>query len=341
MKRFDVLDYVSTRITRARPSAGGEWTGSCPRCDGWSCFYVNTETGAFVCFKGSCDFRGKSVVGLVAEIEGISHSEARSYVFRRAVKFSRRETMVTLKERLAALRGKELDAPKHSDVPLPREFIPCYDDGRWCLPGYLKKRGIKSATARAWGLGHFARTRIVTPVKEYDIRNRLVIPIRCPAGSSWTGRDMAGDQIPKYFNPPGADHRRLLIGWNVLRFGGDITLVEGPTDAIRFYQHDIPSLGLGGKEVHDEQLAMLTSLPSDTVVVLMFDPEEKEAPLKAALKLSCHFNQVYIGTLPEGMDPGDSSRRAAHKAVDGARLWTGSRLDGLREALKRTRISTH
>lgn len=339
MKRFDVLNYVSTRISRARPSAGGEWTGVCPRCEGWSCFYVNTETGAFVCFKGSCEFRGKSIVGLVSEIEGISHSDARAYVFRRAVKFQRRETMVTLKERLAALRGKEVDGPKHADAPLPREFVPCYKDGRWSLPGYLKERRIKSATARAWGLGHFSRAHIVTPLKEYDIRNRLVIPIECPAGSSWTGRDMMGNQIPKYFNPPGADHRRLLIGWNVMRFGGDIALVEGPTDTIRFYQHDITSLGLGGKELHDEQLAMLITLPPETVVVLMFDPEEKQAPLKAALKLSCHFNQIYIGSLPEGMDPGDSSRRKAHEAMENARKWTGSRLDKLREVLKVSRSS--
>lgn len=148
---------------------------------------------------------------------------------------------------------------------------------------------------------------------------------------------------PKYLNPPGADHRRLLIGWHVARVTGDIVLCEGPLDAVRLYQHDLSALALGGKELHDEQLAMLRTLPPKAAVTVMLDPEEEVAPFKLAERLSLHFENIYIAKLPlktktgKKLDPGESTREQAHKAVDEAEQWKSSRAPRVAAVVRQAR----
>jgi DNA primase len=326
---FDIRGYVESRLDKVRDSAGVEITANCPRCGRWGGFYVNAETGGFVCFK--CDFRGKNVSWLVAEVEGISHAEALSLIFRSSVKLRRRADVFTLGDRLRGLRAEgevELGELEPVEATLPREFRPCWDGKAWRLPAYLKERRIKSDTARAWGLG-FCR------VGQYA--GRLIIPIVCPGGQSFTARDMTGEQLPKYLNPPGADHGRLLIGWNLANLTGDICLVEGPLDAIRWYQHGIPALAVGGKHLHSDQLGMLFKLAPTQAVTVALDPEEKTAPLEVAQQLTVHFERVYIARLPDGVDPGDSNRTQAESAVENAVRYTGDRalrLKGKLESLK-------
>lgn len=340
--RFDIEDYVTANLTNAKAvqaGNGNEMTAVCPACDRYGGFYINTETGAFVCWK--CDFRAHTVVGLVAQVEDISWSEARGFIFTRSVRLRRKQDVFSLADRVRALRPHAIvedeDVP-NVNVQLPEYYVQIYDPKRtpeWQLPRYLKERGIKSRTARAWGLGYCRKGKY---------GDRLVIPIDCPAGVSWTARAMSDDVFgPKYLNPAGADHRRLLIGWHVSRVTGDIVLCEGPLDAVRLYQHDLPALALGGKELHDEQLAMLRALPAKAAVTVMLDPEEEVAPYKLAERLSLHFESIYIAKLPKRtkdgkkLDPGESTRAQAHTAVDDATLWKSSRAQRVAAVVRQAR----
>jgi len=325
--KFDILGYAEANLEGTRPVAsrsGNEVTACCPSCGGWGAFYVNVDSGAYVCFK--CEFRGRSVVGLVALVEDISWSEARAFIFKRSVKLRRKSGLFSLADRVRAIRphAHEVEVELPVEVGLPPEFRPCYKDGRWSLPVYLKDRRIKSATARAWGLG-WCRTG------QYG--GRLVIPIDCPGGRSFTARDMTDAQWPKYLNPPGADHSELLIGWNMAPLAGDLVIAEGPLDAVKLWQHQVPCVALGGKELHDAQRNQLMAMPPDSAVTIMLDPEEQIAPLEVASKLACHFRNIYIASLPAGIDPGDSTRSQAHAAIDSARRWTGGRADRVRARL--------
>lgn len=346
---FDIASYLEGSLDKVKPSANNEVTAICPACGRWGGFYANRESGAYVCFK--CEFRGKSIVGLVAQVEGLDWSEARGYIFKRVVKFARKETLITLQERIKLLRpgGDEDDeeAPVGAvNYDIPKGVTPCYNakTDSWKLPPYLKERGLKTRTIKAWGLGFCRRIEVPFPLyreKPLFMADRLFIPIRCPAGHSWTARDMTGEQMPKYMNPPGADHRRLLIGWNVARLTGDLVICEGPLDAIKLWQHDITALALGGKELHDEQLAQLMELSPETAVTVMLDPEEEVAPLNVATRLSIHFKNIYMAKLPMGVDPGSSTREQAHTAVDEATRWKGGRLPRLKALLERSRaVST-
>lgn len=374
--RFDIREYVEGKLEKAKPSAGShgaEFTGICPACKRYGGFYVNVDTGSYVCFK--CPFRGRRIAGLIEVVEGISYGEATAFIFRRSVPMRRRETIFTLRERLQAIRphegGQEATLIKVVDDALPAATRLCYAHTKgkdvWQLPSYLKERRIKSATAKAWGMGYVPKgtrhTRACWDAGEekciagcpYRYGGRLIIPVACPNGRSYTARDMTGNQFPKYLNPSGTDFRRLLIGWSTARLTGDLVICEGPLDAVALYQHAISAVALGGKELHDEQLSMLMSLPTSTAVTIMLDPEEMEAPLKVATRLSCHFNMVYIAKLlevdggaargldedgtPSKLDPGNSTSKEAYEAIDNAYRWTGVGTSRLAAKLAKSRAA--
>ena len=339
--RFDIEEYVLSNLERPKPvhSANGqEMTAVCPVCEKYGGFYINKETGAYLCNK--CSFRGKTVVGLVAHVEGISWSEARSYIFEKSVKLRRKCDVFSLVDRVRALRPHAVKEEKVEavDVELPDYFVPIFDPKRkpnWKIPHYLKQRKIKSYTVKEWGLGYCRKGKYA---------DRLIIPIDCPNGVSWTARAMSDDVFgPKYLNPPGADHSRLLIGWNVSRVTGDLVLCEGPLDAVKLYQHDVSALALGGKELHDEQLTLLMKLNRSSALTIMLDPTEDIAPYDIAARLSVHFKYVYIAKLPkvkikgEMVDPGSAPRKMIHKAIDNAEKWRGTRISRLRAIIARSK----
>ncbi len=324
--KFDIAEYVEDNLGRVRSTATGELTAECPWCERWGSFYINPETGNFICFK--CDQRGRHLVGVIAQVEGISWREAKALMLKRSVQFRRKETPQSLLEMIRNLRPGDDRKGVHGDndvveVELPDEFIPVHSDGKWRFPRYLKDRGIKRAVAREWGLGY---------CDEGKYEGRIIIPIECPNGHSFTARDATGEGWPKILNPLRADHGRLLMGWPQMKAGRDIALVEGPFDAIKWSQHGIQTLALGGKTLHAQQLRMIHRLPADTSITIALDPEEAEAPFVIAAQLSCRFDNVFIAHLPSGIDPGESTKDQAEKAYEQARKFTG-RSDSLASKL--------
>ena len=329
---FDIENYIETNLERARPVQSGngtEMTAVCPSCKKYGGFYVNTSTGAYLCNK--CDFKAKTVIGLVACVEDITWSEARSFIFTRSVKLRRKHDFFSLGDKIRSLR---LDAIREDesiivDEEFPEHFVPIFDKDRnpnWKIPKYLKSRQITSRTARDWGLGYCTKGKYA---------NRLIIPVVCPNGSSWTARAMSNDVVPKYLNPSGADHSRLLIGWDVAMVTGDVVLCEGPLDALKLYQNNISALGLGGKKLHDAQLSLLMTLSSGSAITVMLDPEEIFAPYEVADRLLVHFDYVYVARLPkvlrngEMIDPGSAPKKLLYDAVENAKRWTGLAHDRL------------
>ena len=216
---IDIQEWVEDNLTRARSSGGGEWTAECPACSRWGKFYVNTESGAWVCLSGKCGVRGKSFWTLVGLVYGVSAQQARAMLFRDGVSFRRREHLpATLLDRFKSMRGEVDDdgLMEAMRFPIPEESVLVHDESRrkpWRMPKYLKKRGIKKDTARQFGLAFTQRgVYVEVPGRKRSlyVGERVFIPIVCPNGFSWTARDLTGVQLPKYLNAPGADHSKLL-----------------------------------------------------------------------------------------------------------------------------------
>ncbi len=310
---FDVETYVRDNLDAVRDSGGAEMNATCPFCDKPSHFYINKDTGNYCCFK--CDARGRRGIGVIAKVEGISYAEASRFLMKEAVKFRRKETLRSLVERLAAMRGGEVE-DERVDIPLPAEFKPVFKNGKFSYPSYLRERGVKRETAKVWGLGWARRGRYA---------GRIIIPVVCPNGRSLTARDTTGEQEPRYLNPKGADHGRLLLGWEHVKTTEDAVLVEGPLDAIKCWQSGLRGYALMGKMLHMEQLRLLFRRTPDAAITVMLDPEEAEAPYRIAQQLLCKFENVYVAQLPAGTDPGDATKRQLRAAYDAAKPYGGER----------------
>lgn len=356
---YEYKEWVTDNLERAKPSVGDEWTATCPSCGKYGGFYVNTNAegdGPFVCFK--CDFSGKHFARLVAEVEGCTYTEALQHMYKDAVTFRRKETVESLAERIKALRGRDVivDADVWDDMESakmdfalpPSMFKPIWDGKRWRVPEYLTERGFQREALRDWGVGFCAKGSWAAPgARPQWWGGRVIIPFECPNGRSFTGRDLTGDQEPKYLNPTGADHAQLLIGWDHVRAGADFALVEGPLDALRLYQWGIPALAYGGKHtLSPAQLNMLFKYPESASVTVMLDPDALANAYAVAKQLKLRFNHVYVARIPatdkagRKLDPGASTRKQAHKWYDGAPEYTGERgvgaLARVREALAKS-----
>ncbi|RJR29220.1 toprim domain-containing protein [Candidatus Microgenomates bacterium] len=69
---MNILSYLDSKGINYKLASGGlEATFPCPVCGKTNKFYVNTETGAFICFRGSCDTHGglKDLINLLGDKE--------------------------------------------------------------------------------------------------------------------------------------------------------------------------------------------------------------------------------------------------------------------------------
>lgn len=322
---FDLNDWVQDNLGHLTPSAHGEMTAVCPFCGkGAQHFYINPDKWAFVCF--SCEVRGRGfggIVKLIASAEGVSESEVRRRLAKDVMPFRRRRGCLGVEGE--APSGDSKPEGKPSSMDLPPEYTPVWDGRSWKMPVYLLRRGFARETAKRWGLGFCQGGRY---------HGRVVIPIRCPSGESFTARDTTGAQQPRYLNPKGVDHGALLFGWGSV-VGGPIFLVEGPLDSLKMIQHGYPTVALLGKALHAAQLMLLATLPRDTPIIVMLDPEEHEAPFKVAAQLTCRFERIFTCRLEEGIDPGASKPDDVRAAIDRMTRFAGDRTDVLRQKLKR------
>jgi DNA primase len=324
--RFDVEGYVRRNLAGVRDAGGNEWQADCPFCGKSNHFYINAESGNYYCFK--CEERGRYLVGVIATVEGISREEAKGIIFRDAANFRRprKEPLPDLQQRVQELRkgvDRGLDRGEAAGC-LPEAFTPVWDGVRFRTPRYLLDRGFTREAMMEFGMGLCNSGRY---------QGRVILPFGCPNGTSFTARDTTGHLKPKYLNPKGVDHGRLVYGWDQVKEKNEIALVEGPLDVVRLWEHGIWALGLLGKMLTRSKFALLCRLPSSTRVHVMIDPEERDSPYKIALQVAQHFREVRIALLPLGTDPGSSTRSQVYKSIESSKRYTGDRMESLMRAM--------
>lgn len=280
---------------------GNEYSAKCPYCGKAGKFSINVDNELFRCFSGSCQASGRAWQ-LISFVEGVSGKSARDIM---GVKFDDKKTF----EKKKAVENSRWN------IDLPEEFIPCWKSGRkpeYRIVEYLSKR-LSKETLKAFGVG-FCR--------DGKFYNRAIVPVSSAYGSAWTARDATdawktNDRRPKYTNPPGGWAQDLLMGWDSYEPGQDLCIVEGPFDVMKLYEHGIAAVGLLGKVLGAGQRAQLLTLPSNTYVTILIDPEEKRWTVDDIHASLCmKFKNIYVGTLPQGVDPGSSTQQEARRAID-------------------------
>lgn len=299
----------------AKPSSNNEYVLDCPKCMKSGHLYVSTEprdsadgrelpAGRFICFK--CDFRGLSFAWLMVELDGVSLSTARNTIakWKMGTVAWRRDAF-----RMAAGKAEaEKQSAAGDDDWLPAEFEPLFDGKRWLWPKYLTERKTSREVAARLKLG-------VCRSGEYA--HRIILPIVCPAGRSFTGRTIWADEDLRYKSGPGAG--QLLFGWQSLEGQDFAVIVEGPFDAMRVIEAGLPCVALLGKQLRAGQEAMLLSAPRRNYVV-MLDADAHDDALGIAKRLHGMVSK------PLRKDPGDSTPAEVMAAFESAELPTQARI---------------
>lgn len=352
-------------------SSGRQMVMDCPFCAARGHLYVamefrrrpgkdrDTYPGDFICFKG--DERGK-LAGLYAQLEGIDYKEAVKLIARdkigprlpRAkveVKSKRGEVPGPAPEEVAAaavaaqpasiasriatvrarLRG-EMSATRVEEVvdpppnfPPPSGFRPVWDGTTWRVPRYLTERGITRETARWLGLGYCDHGHYA---------GRVVIPVVCPYGRSFTARHVDKDVKLRYDSGPGAG--RLLFGWDQAQSlikSGDFTYLvvcEGPFDAMKLLQFGVPAVAILGKRLRESQIKMLRNA-GVRMFVLMLDDDALDDAIEQSPMLGAHVMVAKLIPEPgkEKADPGDSTKDVIYAAIESAIPAEMARMDQL------------
>jgi len=303
----------------ARPSSGHEWV--LPSC--WWCgkewhLYINLKTGKWTCFR--CNEGGRWL-RLYAEGEGITVEEAAKRIMEDAfAETHERVTHEAVDATLDGLRKRyseeaepepvlddDTSAP-HVDTPLPEEFVPVFDGKRWRWPVYLTARGVAKRTGQAYGLGFANHGRY---------SRRIIIPVRCPLGRSFTARSIfPADVEPlRYDSGPGCG--RLLFGWDVAMSGKrrEVVIVEGPFDVLSCYQAGIPAVALLGKRLRDAQVEMLAASDVKHFTLLLDDDARMDALSQVGgYRLEPLAGRLSVAQLSTG-DPGTTAPDVLREVV--------------------------
>lgn len=238
-----VLDEIGYKVEL---ESGGWLCGCCPiHHDSHRSFAVHEEQGNWVCYA-SCG--SGSLVGLVAEVEGLTPQEARQRVLALA-------TDVGVDVLLDMLQGDREPAEYRK-----KEHVLLYERGK--AHRYILDRGFTVETLRAFDMGWDPVDRaVVVPVFEDGRLVALIKRLVAPTAEQ-----------QKYDTQPAGFHKgRILFGLDRV-LGDEAIVVEGPLDAVWLHQHGYPGVACLGSELSEEQVLLLRRRVRS--VILAFDADK-------------------------------------------------------------------
>jgi len=287
--RIDFAEALRTAGVGFRPVEGGRelLLDECYFCGRRRKMYANARTGRHNCFI--CETRGNGIK-LLRKAAGLTYQEVKTLL-----KGTYRVRSSSLTDILDLLgRGEERDeAPVR--IALPREYIPCYQNGKTRIPTYLKERALTSDTIRAFALGWCDRG---------VYGGRIVLPVRCGEYRTYLARATRPEILPKYLNAPQYPQGKVLYGYHqALEAGpGPLIIVEGAFDVLNLYQLGYRSVGLFGKNLTQPHLALLPAL-APTAIFVMLDSDATIQACELATRLGTRYPTRLV-SLQSG-DPGD------------------------------------
>lgn len=227
---------------------------SCPACqerDGYGernkyHLDINLAKGLFQCWK-------------CASING----EMQGSVYKLIKKYGNQELLKEYKDTVKAFRESSLYQLKfdktdfqddycdieNDTLKLPKGFVKFQKGVNDSTPAfrYIKERGLDWLIINDYSLGFTGYHK--------DARkssNRIILPSFNKYGelNYWTGRDYTGNDKRQRYDNPEVNRKDIIFNEDKVIWNADITLVEGPFDAI-VIPNSIPLLG---KQINDEYL---------------------------------------------------------------------------------------
>jgi len=330
--RLDITDVVQSYIKLQK--AGANFKASCPfHNEKTPSFFVSPARQSWHCFGCS---RGGDMFSFVMEIEGIDFLESLKILADRAGvevekidKNRQNERLKLLQLMDEAVKFYETELRKNADVV-----------------AYLKKRGMKGETAKAFNIG-FAPAgwnnlrdylkdkgysesemekagMVIKSAKAqagyYDrFRSRIMFPINSASGQTvgFSGRifgEEGTDSGGKYINSPQTvlyDKSGILYGFdkakNEIRKKDACVIVEGQMDAVMSHQAGAANtVAVSGTALTFEHLKLIKRLTEK--IIMAFDKDEAgaRASSKGIDMALAEGFEVKIAVSPSGKDPADA-----------------------------------
>ena len=258
----------------------------CPSCgEAKKKFYWNKKLGVGHCFK----------CGYAANIYRLAKDASLDLV----------KTPPSLSDVEDALdRGEENDTvPPDQERALPRVRVPGVSIFK-SVQGiaYMLSRGVSPLEMKRYRMRY-----------DSSFPARVILPI-CSANGrvvGWTGRATNKFVKPKYKNNDGFQANKHLFGAQFVKPGGEIVIVEGPLDQIKYGAGAVATFG---KHMTKQQRRLLLKKLKPSVVAVMWDPDAAREAEALAEDLRTVF-KVKLVSLPEGQDPGSMKRRELRDLV--------------------------
>jgi len=267
--------------------------------------YVNLDNKLFHCFL--CGERG-NLIKLMSIVENKSPKEIISnYVYNN-------KDYVILPNILDAhsiTEGNDPSTSSGDQLLPPVDLPPSYQDlspFKFKLVEayeYLDERGfLDKEVIKKLGIGYSLHMkRIIFPIHQYEI---IV---------GWQGRDITGNQEPKYLISKNLKKNLLLYNYRNIKNTQRLIIVEGIIDLVKCPIDETTCLF--GKTLSEHQFNMILEMTNLKEIIIAIDPEEEESQEKLYKQLSPYFT-VKLCILPKGTDPGDQTREDMVKYIEGS-----------------------
>jgi len=335
LDEFDLEGYLEA--AGYRPSTGKvpQMVGPCPfedcksadRCyvnlEEWEDEHGTHERGAWICFR--CGRKGSGFAPLYAEHEGLEPHEAKAALvievrggagFGSAVRT--RDKNRTPHRPVSAPQGPiEWRANTHLGALaiLAKERIPglepIYDSSRdpvWRFPKYLQERGVTREQARRYEIGFCNSGRY---------SGRIIFPVVCPEGLSFTARAVSKAAEIRYLSGPGTG--KLVFGWfqaasRIAAGKRALVIAEGVFDVLAYDRAGFASVALLGKGLGPLRTIRMLG---GTRLVLSLDPEAHDEAIEQIIRAG--IDACITDDLEGYGDPGEAPPDVLRRAVQGAR----------------------
>lgn len=321
------LESIGAVPSESQGIKGLQWVlPRCPFCGKERHLYVSDQSGQWLCYRCADDpsarldptderpSKGVSFLDLVAILENTDKAGALELIMY--------QEDWTVREHTTPAFRAPVDTMSPVFMKLPDEYEPVLYNGIYRMPKYLQERNVTPEAADRFRLGFCQGGRYA---------GRIIMPIACPMGESYTAR-ATWDTVLRYLSGPKAN--RLLYGWEpaleVLPPQGqeDFLLVEGPFDAIKLWMMGIPAVALQGISLKAWQRKMLEDLFDTGRIrrfVVLFDKPALEAALRTGDLLG--RDRCAIARLQDHKDPAAAPEEAVVAAIETAKPWSYAALE--------------
>jgi Zn ribbon nucleic-acid-binding protein len=229
----------------------------CPACQQDDKLSILKRNGATICYRGKCNFGRKWFEDWLSLTANIPLKQARQMV--------REETVANEIGPIRFDPFKKEDPlqpigwPPANTVAIDKDFE---NDGSL----YLESRGITPVVAEKYGIRYNVQER------------RVVFPIFLN-GTCYGYQGRAIDNVDKHLkmrNNPGFRRHLLVMFWDLAPIGGDLIIVEGPVDGIKFDKVGgaLPTMG---KEISSDQVKLIMKKKPKRVFLALDDDAFEES----------------------------------------------------------------